>query len=441
MATDNILVQVQTYNRSNLGLLQNTSPFLSISNKKFKDFNRITANLGSTVLFDLPPRFVATRSLVISFQAAGQRQLNLTVDQAASVGYAFTAQEEIFNVDKDTDSYMAVFGKSAVAELGAITEGTLALNCNSSVPVYDANSVPTGALHTESGPYRFYGNGVTPINSYTQLAQMIANYCDYGAVTSPRELKVVLPITQVPGIIGQGLGQFAPKRNDEIAETWELGEFGGVEYYASNLLPKQVAGFIGDTAAPNNVLTVVSTNDPTGANITAITFSTTAGNGTAGLRAGDLIQFNDGVSGQPNLRYLTFTGHFTSNQPVQIRVLNTANVTGGQITVNITPALQSTFGPTQNLNNNIVAGMQATPTPSHQCGIVIGGDAFFLGMPKLPAVTPFPSSSEYDAATGASLRTYYGAQVFQNQYGIAHDLVFGSVMVPEYTMRMIFPLS
>lgn len=48
MATfpNNILQQVQTYQRSGLGLLLNMACHINTSNKKFKDFDKIQANLG-----------------------------------------------------------------------------------------------------------------------------------------------------------------------------------------------------------------------------------------------------------------------------------------------------------------------------------------------------------------------------------------------------------
>lgn len=437
----NILQQVQTYQRSNLALLENLNCFMNISNTRFKDFEKITANLGSVVTFDLPPRFTTAQGLVASFQPAVQRVLSLTCDQATNTSYAFTAQERIFNVEKDTESYMELFGRSAVAEMGANIELNLALNANSSVPVntiVNGQTVPTGALHTESGPFRFFGDGVTPINSFQQLAQMIANFKNFGSVN--QGIKVILPDVNIPPIVGTGLNQFAPKRNDEMAMSWEVGEFGTppVMYYQSNLLPIQVAGTVGNSA---QLLTVVSTNDPTGANITQITFSGATANDANAIKAGDLLQFQDNVSGQPNLRYLTFIGHTPSAQPVQIRaVSNVVATAGGQVTITLSQALQATAGGTQNINNNIVAGMQARALPSHRCGLVIGGDAFYLAMPRLPDQYPYPTAAEYDPDTGVSMRMTYGSLFGQNQMGMIHDATWGSVLVPEYSMRIAFPV-
>lgn len=42
----NILQQVQTYQLSNLAYLQNLNCFVATANTKFKDFEKLTANLG-----------------------------------------------------------------------------------------------------------------------------------------------------------------------------------------------------------------------------------------------------------------------------------------------------------------------------------------------------------------------------------------------------------
>lgn len=67
---NNILQTVQTYQRSGLALLQNLCCHISTANTKFKDFDKIQANLGSTVTFDLPPRATTVAGLVASFQPA-----------------------------------------------------------------------------------------------------------------------------------------------------------------------------------------------------------------------------------------------------------------------------------------------------------------------------------------------------------------------------------
>ncbi|OGT30417.1 MAG: hypothetical protein A3E87_01655 [Gammaproteobacteria bacterium RIFCSPHIGHO2_12_FULL_35_23] len=437
----NILQQVQTYQRSSLGLLENMSPFISeICNTKFKNFQDIQANLGSSVTFDRPPRFTTSNGLVATFQPAAQLTHTLTCDQAANTSFEFTAQERLFNVDKEVDSYMKQFGRSAVAEMANYIESNVALNANSHVPVnsiVNGQTVPTGALYTNSGPYRFFGDGSTAINSFNQLSQMLANYLDFGAAKTG--LKVVLPTTIVPQIVSSGLNQFAPRRNDEMVEDWLIGNYGGAEFYRSNLLPNHTAGTAGDSA---QTLTVVSTNDPTGANITQITFSGVSASDANCINSGDLIEFNDGVSGQPNMRFLTWIGHNVCRQSVQIRATADAASTGGsQVTISFYPALVSTPGANQNINNNIVAGMQASVLPSHTCGLLIGGDAMFLAMPRLPNQSPYATSAEYDPDLGVSMRLTYGSVFGQNQLGMIYDGTWGSTVVPEYAMRVIFPLT
>jgi hypothetical protein len=431
---NNILQQVQTYQRSSLGLLLNLCCHISTANTKFKDFDNIQANLGSTVTFDLPPRFTTTAGLVAAWQAANQRVLQLVCDQANNTSFAVTSQQRIFNLEKGEEDYMRVFGKSAIAELANLIETNIALNWDSGVV-----SQIDGTMNTYSGPYRFFGDGSTPLTSYQQLAQAVMLFKNYGAVAEG--MKIYLPDSVIPAIVGNGLNQFVPNRNDEIAMSWEVGDFGTplVKYYQSNLMPIHVSGNTGVNA---QTLTVISTNDPTGQNVTQITLSGATASDTNAVFAGDLFQFKDGVSGQPNMRYLTFIGHTPSANPVQVRAMSNAGANpSGNVTITVTPALNWAGGANQNLNNPIVAGMQLLTYPSHRCGGILGGEALFMAMPQLPEQSPYDSANEYDPETAASLRLTYGSLFGQNQTGMIYDETHGSVIVPEYSMRFMVPLS
>lgn len=432
---NNILQQVQTYQRSGLGILLNLCCHIATANTKFKDFDKIQANLGSTVTFDLPPRFTTTAGLVASFEPAVQRVLQLVADQANNTSFAVTSQQRIFNLEKGEEDYNRVFGKSAIAELANLVEGNIALNWASAV-VSQLNQLQ----NTFSGPFRFFGNGSTAISSYQQLAQAIMFFKNFGCVAEG--IKVYLPDTVIPSIVGNGLNQFAPQRNDDIAMSWEVGDFGTpvAHYYQSNLMPIHVSG---DTGVNGDTLTVISTNDPTGQNVTQITVSgASVTSDSNAVFAGDLFQFKDGVANQPNMRYLTFVGHFPSANPVQIRaVANASSNSAGNVTLSIYPALNWAGGANQNLNNPIAAGMQILTFPSHRCGGILGGEALYMAMPQLPEQSPYDSANEYDAETGASLRLTYGSLLGQNQTGMIYDEVHGSVLVPEYSMRYMVPLS
>ena len=430
----NILQQVQTYQRSSLALLLNLCCHISTANTKFKDFDKIQANLGSTVTFDLPPRAVTAAGLVASFQSAVQRVLQLVCDQANNSSFAVTAQQRIFNLEKGEEDYMRVFGKSYIAELANFVEANIAQNWDSTVVSQIDNSV-----NTFSGPYRFFGDGSTAISSYQQLAQMVMFFKNYGAVAEG--MKVYLPDTIVPAIVGNGLNQFVPHRNDDIAMSWEVGDFGTplVKYYQSNLMPIHVSGNSGVNA---QTLTVISTNDPSGQNVTQIVASGAGTSDANSIFIGDVFQFMDGVSGQPNMRYLTFIGHRPSANPVQVRaVANSGSDGSGHVVLNFTPALNWAGGENQNLNNPIAAGMKLLTFPSHRCGGVLGGDALYIAMPQLPEQSPYDTANEYDPETGASLRLTYGSLFGQNQTGMIYDETHGSVIVPEYSMRMLVPLS
>lgn len=423
----NILQQVITYQESGLAYLINSFAFINQANKKFKDFQNREANLGDTVSFDLPPRYVTAAGLVATFQGSAQRVQNLAVTQAANAAYAFSNQQFIFNVQ----DYMEKFGKSAVLEMGSKIEADVAKNVVSGVVNQN-----TGNLVTDSGPYRFYGDGVTPINSFGQLAQALANFRDFGAAKDA--VRGILPLAVVPPIVNSGINQFVPARNDKIAMSWELGSFSMCDWSYSNLLPIHTAGNVGENGT---TLTLVSTNDPTGANVTQLTFSGATINDADAVKAGDLFQFQDGVSGKPNMRFLTFIGHQPSNQPVQFRATADAAANGsGNVTVSVTPALVWAANQNQNLNNALVAGMQVKALPSHRAGVIYSGNSLFLGMPQLPEEVPYPTANKVDPDSGVSMRMYYGSLFGQNQRGMVHDAIWGSTMVPEYSMRLVFPI-
>ena len=412
---NNILQTVQTYQTSGLAYLQNLNCFVATANTKFKDFEKMTANLGDTVTFDLPPRFTTTNSLVATFQPADQRVQNLVVNQQISTSYAFTAQQFIFNVE----DYMVRFGKSAAEEISANIEASVATNC-------------------VTAPYRFYGDGVTPINNVSQLAYALAQFHTYGSAKGMA--KMYLQDTSVPAIVNSGLNQFAIRRNDEFAMSWELGEWDRCKFYVSNLLPVQIAGTAGQEGL---TLTVVSTVLNSQGAVTAIQFSISGSPGADPnmVQANDSFVFNDGVSGQPNMRYLTFVGHKPSSAPVQFRATAQAASNGGSdVTVSIYPPLQANATNDQNISYPIVAGMQCSVLPSHRAGVITAGDPLYLAMPALPEEVPFPTARAFDPDTGVSYRQYYGSLFGQNTRGMIHDCIWGSTLVPEYSMKLVFPL-
>jgi hypothetical protein len=435
----NVLQTVQTYQKAELAWLLNSFCGINMSNKKFKDFNSLTANLGDTVTFDTTPRYVSYAGLVITEQPSVQRVQSLTCSQAANVAAAYTDQQFIFNVV----DYMDRFGMAAMKELGSLVEADILRNFISGVVVNDPQNANFGSLQVNSGPFRFYGDGSTPINSFTQLAQAVANFEDFGAAT--HKMVSILPVANIPAIVGTGLNQFAMNRNNEIAYDWELGRFANTDWYESNLLPVHISGTIGNTAAPNNVMTVVSVNDPSGVNVTSITFTEpTGGTDANAIKAGDLFQFNDGVSGQPNMRFLTFIGHEVSQQPVQFRAIANAATVAGTVTVQIQTingvGLVWAQNQNQNINNTIVAGMTVTPLPSHRAGVLMSGDQFYLAMPRLPDESPFTTVNMQDADSGASIRHYFGSQFGQNNRAYVRDVIWGSSLVAENAMRLVFPL-
>jgi hypothetical protein len=411
-----ILQQVTTYNDSNLALLLNSYAVLSNANMKFKDFDKLEKNLGSSVEFDLPPRMTTKNDLVVTFQDVEQRVQTLTVDQQVSTAYDFTAEQFIFNVR----DYMDKFGKSAVAEIGSKIE---------------ANVLQLAETNT----YRFFGDGVTEISSYLQLANALAFFRNYGAAKT--DTKGFLSDLTYPKIVNSGLNQFVTGKNEREMMSWEVGKFSNCEWHQSNLLKTHVAGTEGKQAS---VLTVVSfTINPATGGINSITFSgTDAAGDPDSVKAYDKFQFSDGVANKPNMRYRTFIGHEVSQSPVQFRATADAASDGGnQVTVNIFPELDATPGSrNQNINVPIEVDMQVTVLPDHRCGLIMAGNPLYLAMPRLPEEVPFPTYAAQDPNSGCSIRQYYGSLFGQNQRGMVHDAIWGSTLVDEYALMVALPV-
>jgi len=441
MATpNNILQNVALFVKGELAWLQNSYFGISESNKRFNKFNeQYGANLGDNITFDLTPRYVTYDGLIITQQPSVQRVQTLTCSQAANSSAGYTDQQFIFNVE----DYMREFGMSSVKEIGSKVEKDILKNFISGVTVNNPQASNFGEVQYQSGPFRFYGNGVTPITSYQQLAQAVANFEDFGF--SGADMKAVLPVTAIPSIVGSGLNQFAQNRNNEIANSWELGGFAGCKWFTSNYLPEHISGTVGDATSPNNIITLVSTNDPTGANVTQITVTEPTGSTDANaFKAGDLVQVNDGVPGFRNYRFLTFIGHQTSAQPVQFRVIADAATVSGTATLSVQTingvGLVWQQNANQNLNQALQAGMKATVAPSHRAGCLMSGNSLYTAMPTLPNESPFDTVSIKDEDSGASLRHYWGSQFGLNNRAYVRDCIWASTLIPENSMRLLFPL-
>ena len=412
----NLLQQVVTWNMADLKIFQNMCVFVSTANTKFMNPESFAGNLGSSVAYETPPRLTSQNSLVVNFQEIQQNSRTITVNNQQNVSYAGTAEQIVFN---NLEEYTTRLGDVAMATLATKVETVVAGLC-------------------ESIPYRFYGNGVTPITSAQQLAQMIANFKAYS--TAPGVLKVYLDLQAIPAIVNTMQNQFTPDRNNINYKTWMLGNWDGVDYYTSNLLPVHTAGTVGNNS-PVTPLTVLSTNDPTGNNITSITFS---GAGTPDFNAvkkWDRLQFVNVSSTVPY--WLTFQGQATTSLPVQLIVTADAASDGsGHVTVSIYPPLCATPGNIdQNIPINIVAGMKVQFAPTCKNGACVSDNAMYIAMPKLPSTYPFPSSTAVDENSAVSVRLYYGVIPFENVYGWTRDVIWGQDGNPPNWMAILFPIS
>jgi hypothetical protein len=404
----NAFQNVQTYQRSALALLLNLVCFFNTANTKFKDFDKIQANLGSTVLYDLPPRYTTNDTLVATFQGSEQRQRPLTVDGSKNVSIAFSAEQLVFNAER----YMDQFGRACVAELANVIEADIA-----SIVIPNT--------------YRFYGDGVGAINQPGQLAEMLAYFRLYGAASD--NTRGYLPATAVAAIVDKMLNQFVLDRNEKAAKSWMLGAFSNCDWYQSNALPIHLAGNVGNNAT---TLTVTSVTTDPDDGISAITASG-GGVDADAIKQYDLLQFFDTPT---PVRYRAFIGHFVTEHPVQFQATADAASVADSVVIPIYPKLYAAPGRNQNISTAIVPGMTFKALPSHRAGLLCAGNPLFVAAPQLPDESPFITANKSDPDTGVSMRMYYGSRFGENEHGMVHDIIWGKDLVPEYSMRVVFPL-
>ncbi|NTU69253.1 hypothetical protein HGB13_00270 [bacterium] len=424
----NALQSVQTYQESGLAYLGNTYAYIANANKKFLNFEKLTANLGDTVTFDTQPLFSGTSSLVANFGPAAQKVETLTVNKEYSVAFAFSAQQFIFNAKE----YMEKFGKSAQRKLATQVEKDCLSNILTST-------------------YRYFGDGTTEINSYGQLARALAYYRNYGHTNDG--IKTFIPDISEPAIVNTGLNQFVLKRNEESAQSWEIGNYSGCDFLRSNLLPIQYSGSCGEKGDTLTVATIHRNSDNAIDYIVCSGVSTSTGDA---VKAGDVFTFQDGVTGKQNVRFMTYEGQVPSSCPVQCLVTTTAAVSSGSVTINLSPLLydlyavetsahNGTIDPDkaylQNVNITITTGTQIKVAKSHIAGTIVDGNAAFLAMPQLPEEIPYPTANLVDPDSALSFRQYYGSKFAENTRGMVHDCIWGNRIVPQYAMRICFPLS
>lgn len=412
---NNVFVNVERFLPAELGWLLNNYVALDWSNKKFKNFENEVGQFGDTIKYDERQRSRAVQSLIPTVMSTVRTSRTLTVNKELSVSRAFNSKEFIFQNGKE---YMDQECALADAhELGSNIERDL-------------------LSMAESHTYRHYGDGLNSISTMKSLHQAIVNMRNYGSAGT---IRCIIPDVEIPSIIDASASQFVLKRNEEENRKWALGTYGGCEFASSSLLPTHTSGLVGlGSDAARRTLTVVSTNDSTGANITEITCTCHSDftNSAGVVLADDMVEFSAGSG----VKFVQHTGHGVSARRAQFRVTTTASSSTTTVVVKVSPALVSTNTADQNINKNIIAGMTMTVWPSHICGLIMSDSPMFLAMPQLPKKLNSPTATVMDKESGISLRAY--AQDIQGtDHGLfVHDAIYGKDMNPLYVERLLFKL-
>lgn len=411
---NNQFKEYTTLARMSVKAIRSVTPVLAHANTTYESIIMGPDNRSAKANYFKQGRATVVKSLSSSFESMIDRFGEIEIKDEWSASIAATEQQVMFDIKKGWDKYL----KPRVAEMGTKIH-------NDVIQVFRTKTT------------RWYGNPrTTPINSYFGLQNAKTRMDLYGSTGGMA--KGFIPASIVPYIVQSGLSDFATQRGDRDSFKWELSNQADTDWFKCTTLPSQVAGTVGKS---DLTLTVVSLGTPdANGGITSIVFSGAPTSDSFAIRAYDRIEFQDGVSGKPNMRLLEFVGHEAIQHPVQMLARsNAASDGGGLVEITFDPPLQASTGQLQNINNEIQVGMQVKVLGDHTCGLIMQGDPLMLAFGDLPGKNPFTSVGVMDPETKVSMRLTYAAEPFEPKQGWAYNALTGKDLDDDNAIALIFP--
>jgi len=385
MATDNsknILFNSQLLVKSIIGQLRLTSGWLAHADKTPQSMHSIPGQEGPTVYYLRQFQFDSQDTLDVEENAQNMvvRTFEFSIDQKVSVPVSYS-YEQIFN--GQVMPFMEYIGKSLV-EAGSAR-----------VEKYIANRVGTDIT-------KFYGNGVDKIDNLQTLSRIKNRLKDFGA--TEQGSFIVYPETMMDTLAQNSLQySFAPKRNDQIASTWDVPYIGNVPIVTPSAIMPWYSGVLGNTT-DNKVFLSNITRNTSGA-ITHLTLSKCSGvtvSGSGTVKVGDLFQTVDaGVSGAADVKFKKFNGDLSSQWPFQFKSNSAINIGGGasftmELAEPIIDSVAKTTDPRQVVTISrdlLVSATEAsadkfTCMPNHRKCAIVMSKGLLAAMPALNNYNP-----------------------------------------------------
>lgn len=411
--TDNILQTVTTIKNIANATMQNMNPVFSSADKMFKDFQTFVANLGDSVSYTKVARATSVASFDLAVQPAVERIQTLVCNQPYSASQEYSVSQLLFNIEPY--QWEKSWIKSAINKL--------------------ANDVEVKAAKDFTiYPYRFVGDGRTPITQFLDISRFLMQFRNFGAPAE--EAKFFLPDFAQPSIVNSGLNAFAIDRNNSMAQTWEIADYNRCKFLVSNNLALHTAGSEGQA---DSTLTVSAVTKNSAGQITHISFTgTSASNDADSVKAGDRFKITTA-----NTSLLNFTSYNRAVNPIQFMAAEDAAAVGGTVTVELATPLYpgESLSDAISISTDIVAGMTANVADSHYAGCIYAGQAHQVANPQLGDMSPYVTSWETDPQTGATIRVAYGTNINSGQTLLRLDTLTGSSMNPDVCMAVLFPVT
>lgn len=380
--------------------------FTKSINKQYDDnFAVKGAKIGSSITIRKPNRFVVSDGATMVTQDAIEESSSLSLSSQKHVGISFTSRELTLTIDEFSDRYIK---PAMLALANQVDVDLLTLAAQS---VYNAVGTPA----------------TTPsaLLTYLQARQKLAE------MACPQDENRSIHINPVGSatIVDALKGLF--QSSTEIDKQYKMGKMGkaiGADWYETPNIFAHTGGQLGGTPLTNGV--------PANGATSIVTDGWTASAANR-VRRGDVFTIAGVFSVNP------ITKQSTGQLQQFVVTADTSSDGTGNATIPVSPALNSTAGPLQNISaapaDNAALTFRHTSSQVYTNNIMTHKDAFILGCAdlELPKGVDFAAQAT-DRESGLSLRMVRQYAIGTDTFPCRVDILYGTLAArPEWACRVI----
>lgn len=448
----NSLISVQTLATLMASRLSIALPLIGTANKRFMNFQKEPAQFGDTISFRRPTYVMPNEGIVALDSPYQQRYVQISADYAITCAVTLSEVEQTF-YDLDSQSilsdkqvsFLDGIVRSCEYQFGKHITGTgygMKQDSKLGAPI-------SKVYHTESGPVHWFGDETLPFLSYKNYLQAYKIFKKLGTF-APSSYAFYDEVVGID-IKEELLKQYAPKRNDREAVTWEVADMQEVKFTACTWLPTHIAGYVGQK---KQTLTIKSLIQDAGSQriigfvcggVTDVGAKTEgrAASITKAVVMGDIGRVID-EPGKPVLSAVEVSSGMPVGIPVQFKVEDDADSdASGDVSILIGPYPFNFLSnieddPQKNFTGGDLVGRKIIIKGSHAAS-AISSDGHYFAAPALAPIAAAGGMSAVatDATTGLSVQVTIQGDGYPATNSVIFRILTGGIWIPGNTIRMI----